>query len=119
MKEIRNGGCQGIQLLAVALLLLSNEKLRAAEGFVQTTDGQQLAGEIQLETDAVLVTQSNQPPTRVELPKLSVLQFRPVSPPDTSSATGLVQVLRGPATQQPPDAPSPPAPVLEPTGRVS
>ena len=71
--------------LSVCVLLLSSLNLIGAFGGVRTTNGEHLAGEIQFETNAIVIAASNQAPTRVELGRISVLQVQPGSSSEASS----------------------------------
>src|SRR2546430_14845867 len=67
--------------------------LWAGQGILHTTDGKEIKGEIRLEKDAIIITDTNQTSTRVEISRFSswVLQAggNPVS------STGIIQRVSG------------------------
>jgi len=109
--------------IAVGVFLFYTLNLWAAEGLVQTIDGRQFGGDIQLESsDSIRVTATNQPVTRINLHQLSLLRFQTSPPSVTLSVTGLVEGVRGTNSSKldvisSDGAQSDPAPVPEPTGR--
>jgi hypothetical protein len=100
------------------MLLLSSFNLFGAYGTLLTLDGKKLEGEIQLKAEGLMVSVTNQAPTRVDLANVSVLRFRSTAATEASSTTNLAQAAPGTSvTNRDAGEIPPPVPIPEPTGR--
>jgi len=70
------------------ILLFWGGNLWASHGLVQTSEGERFEGEIRLECGAVVVSDTNRQPVRVELGKVSLLQLPAPTPENIPNPTG-------------------------------